>query len=93
MVNKIISPVNGLTDAFIKHLKPQGKRYEVADKASKGLRIRIGATGKKSFVWFYKDAKTNKSKMLTLGRYGGGDSQLTLSAARKALELAKAKHE
>jgi len=31
--------------------------------------------------------------MLTLGRYGDGDSQLTLSAARKALELAKIKHD
>ena len=31
--------------------------------------------------------------MLTLGRYGEGDSQLTLSKARKALETAKIKHD
>jgi integrase len=93
MGTKIVSPANGLTDAFIKHLKPQDKRYDVADKVSKGLRVRVGTTGKKSFVWFYSDTETNKLKMLTLGRYGNGDSQLTLSAARKALEVAKVKHD
>jgi len=91
MASKIISPPNGLTDGFIKHLKPQDKRYDVADKSCKGLRIRIGTTGKKSFVWFYNDIETNKLKMLTLGRYGDGDDQLTLSTARKALETAKIK--
>lgn len=91
MANKIISPPKGLTDAFIQHLKIQDKRYDVADKSCKGLRIRIGTTGKKSFVWFYNDIKTNKLKMLTLGRYGDGDDQLTLSAARQALEAAKIK--
>lgn len=93
MNHKILPPINGLTDAFIRHLKPQDKRYDVADKISKGLRIRVGTTGKKSFVWFYSDPQTNKLKMLTIGRYGDGDNQLTLSAARKALETAKTKHD
>ncbi len=93
MAAKILPPTNGLTDAFIKHLTTQDKRYDVADKVSKGLRIRVGTTGKKTFVWFYSDPATNKLKMLTLGRYGDGDSQLTLSAARKALETAKIKHD
>lgn len=91
MASKILPPPNGLSDAFIKHLSTQDKRYDVADKTSKGLRIRVGTTGKKTFVWFYSDPETNKLKMLTLGRYGIGDNQLSLSAARKALESAKIK--
>ena len=92
MANKIIAPLKGLTDAFIKHLKPQNKRYELTDKACPGLCVRVGTTGKKSFTWYYEDPETKKRKMLTLGRYGDGDSQLTLSKARKALETAKIKH-
>lgn len=93
MATKIIPPQLGLTDAFIRHLKTQDKRYDVADKASPGLRVRVGTSGKKTFVWFYKDTEINKLKMMTLGRYGEGDNQLTLSAARKALETAKIKHD
>jgi len=91
MANKIIPPAKGLSDAFIKHLKPQDKRYDVADKACAGLRVRVGTTGKKSFVWFYKDPETNKLKMLTLGRYGEGGDQLSLAKARKTLETNKIK--
>nr|HIL75273.1 site-specific integrase [Rhodospirillales bacterium] len=91
MTTKIIPPQKGLTDAFIKHLKPQASRYEVADNACTGLRVRVGTTGKKTFVWLYSDPDTKKLKRLTLGRYGTGDDQLTLSTARKALETAKIK--
>ncbi len=93
MAIKIIPPAKGLTDAFIKHLKPQDKQYEVPDKACPGLRIRVGASGKKSFTWYYREPETNIRKMLTFGRYGAGDSQLTLSKARQALESAKIKHD
>ncbi len=51
----------------------------------------MGASGKKSFTWYYREPETNKRRMLTFGRYGDGDDQLTLSAARKALETAKIK--
>ncbi len=93
MASKIISPPKGLTDAFIKHLPVQSDRYEIPDNACAGLRVRVGTTGKKTFVWLYSDPETKKLKRLTLGRYGDGDSQLTLSAARKALEVAKVKHD
>lgn len=93
MVAKITTPKNGLTDAFIKHLKAPDERYEIADKKTTGLRVRVGTTGKKTFVWVYKDQQTKKMKRLTLGRYGNGEDQLTLSSARKALEQAKIKHE
>lgn len=93
MAEKIIAPPKGLTDAFIKNLKPKNERYEVADKSCSGLRVRVGSTGKITFVWLYRDHETNKLKRKTLGRYGDGDSQLTLAAARKALETAKKKHD
>jgi len=91
MTKKIIAPPKGLTDGFILHLKPQSKRYEVADTITKGLRVRVGTTGKKSFVWFYSEPSTKKLKMLTLGRYGTGDDQLSLAKAREALTAAKIK--
>ncbi|MEO1885064.1 MAG: tyrosine-type recombinase/integrase, partial [Methylococcales bacterium] len=91
MANKIITPVKGLTAGFIRHLKPQASRYEIADNACTGLRVRIGTTGKKTFVWLYSNPDDKKLKRLTLGRYGDGDDQLSLSAARKALETAKIK--
>lgn len=93
MATKIIAPSKGLTDVFIRHLLPQDKRYEVPDNACVGLRIRVGATGKKTFVWLYSDPDTKKIKRLTLGRYGDGDDQLTLSKAREALKTAKTKHD
>lgn len=93
MATKIIAPSKGLTDAFIRHLLPQDKRYDVADKSCAGLRVRVGTTGKKSFVWFYNDTETNKLKMLTLGRYGDGDAQLTLSKARGKLQATKIKRD
>ena len=93
MANKILTPSQGLTDAFIKHLKPQKNRYEIADKACKGLRLRVGTTGKKSFIWLYSDPYTKKLKLLTLGRYGEGDSQLTLIKAREKLLALKIKHD
>ncbi len=91
MANKILTPPQGLTDAFIKHLKPQTSRYEIADNACIGLRVRVGTTGKKSFVWLYSDPDTKKLKRLTLGRYGEGDSQLSLIKAREKLLTAKLK--
>jgi len=93
MTKKIVSPVKGFTDAFIQHLKPQEKRFDVADSSCAGLRVRVGSTGKKSFVWFYSDPTTKKLKMKTLGRYGTGNDQLTLQQARKTLQTAKIKLE
>ena len=90
---KYYNTPKGLTDAFIKHLKPQDKQYEIPDKACSGLCIRVGASGKKSFTWYYREAETNKRKMMTFGRYGNGDDQLSLSKAREELEAAKIKLE
>ena len=92
MANKITSPQKGFTDAFIKYLKPQEKRYEIPDKGCSGLCIRVGKSGKKSFIWYYEDSETGKRKMLTLGRYGKGDTELSLAEARQALETTKIKH-
>lgn len=87
MANSIIAPVKGLTDVFISNLKPRDTRYEVSDLKCSGLRIRVGTSGKKTFIWMYKDSARNP-KRLTLGAYPA----LSLSSARKALERAKIKH-
>ena len=91
MTIKVIPPPQGLSDTYLKYLKPQSKRYEIADKLCSGLRVRVGTTGKKSFVWYYKDSDTHQLKMHTLGRYGKEENQLTLSKARKALYKIKRK--
>ncbi len=91
MTIKVIPPPQGLSDTYLKYLKPQNKRYEIADKLCAGLRVRIGTTGKKTFIWYYKDSDTHQLKMHTLGRYGKEANQLTLSKARKALYKVKRK--
>ncbi len=57
-----------LTDKEIKALKPKSdKKYLVAD--GQMLFVLIYPSGKKSFVFDYKDPKTRKLKRLTLGQY------------------------
>ena len=87
---KIVAPKSGITDGFLKHIKPQSKRFEVADPRTPGLRIRVNPAGKINFVWYYK--VNGKNKVLTLGQYGILDGQLTLANARIALSDAKNRH-
>lgn len=57
-----------LTDKEIKALEPKdNKKYLVADY--EGLFILVYSSGKKSFVFDYKDPKTRKLKRFTLGQY------------------------
>lgn len=93
MAKKIIPPKTGLTDSFLKGIKPLPYRCEAADPKTPGLRIRVNPTGKINFVWYYRDHTTGKNKVLTLGPYGDKDGQLTLKKAREALETAKKRHE
>ena len=87
MAKKIIPPKNGLTDSFLQHIRPQSQRFEIADKRTPGLRIRINPTGRIVFIWYYKFK--GKNKVLTLGSYGAREGQMSLSNARKALAEAK----
>ena len=57
-----------LTDKEIKGLKPKAdKKYLVAD--GEMLFVLVYPSGKKSFVFDYKDPKTRKLKRLTIGQY------------------------
>lgn len=64
------------TDSYLKGLKPKDDRYEVQDSATTGLRIRISPSGKKSWVYVYRQG--GKLRRMTIGSY----PQITLSQAR-----------
>jgi integrase len=73
-----------LTDAKIMGLKPPSKgQVEIIDKVVSGLRVRIGASGVKSFI--VRKRVGGKIKVVTLGRYG---ARFTLADARKAAQTA-----
>ena len=77
---KHTSPAKGFTTAFLDNLKPKAARYELPDNGKSGLRLRVEPSGRKSFVWYYKDGP--KTKVLTLGRYGNGEGCISLKSAR-----------
>jgi integrase len=87
---KHTSPAKGFTPAFLDNLKPKAARYELPDNGKSGLRLRVEPSGRKSFVWYYKDGP--KTKVLTLGRYGNCEGCISLKAARDALDKAKERH-
>ena len=87
---KHTTPPKGFTPVFLDNLKPGGSRYELADKAKPGLRLRVEPSGTRTFVWYYSD--DGKTKVLKLGRYGTGEGCISLKAARDALDKAKEKH-
>jgi biotin carboxyl carrier protein len=60
---------------------------ELRDTRAPGLRLRLEPTGRKTFVWYYKEA--TKTKVLTLGQYGEGEDKITLKQARDELDKAK----
>ena len=73
-----------LTDAKIAGLKPPASgQVEITDKTVPGLRVRIGASGVKSFI--VRKRVGGKIKVVTLGRYG---ARFTLADARKAARTA-----
>ena len=70
-----------LTDAKVKALKPQSKRYGVADGG--GLKIEVMPNGTKAWRLFYRYG--GKARMLTLGAY----PEMRLVEAREAAVLTK----
>jgi len=64
------------TDRALKALKPESKRYEIAETNGRGFRIRVFPTGNKSFVWRYKHR--GKSRLMVLGQY---PDEITLAKA------------
>ncbi len=85
------SPVRGFTTKFLENIKPAGKRYELADKGASGLRLRVSPGGARTFVWLYR--YNGKIHRHTLGQFGEGPGKLTLSGARKRLQVLKEKRD
>jgi integrase len=74
-----------LTDRSVASLKPNGQRYEVWDSARPALGVRVGNSGKKSWVYLYH--WQGRPRRLTLGRYP------KLSVAGAGLAFAHAFHQ
>lgn len=69
------------TKEEISKLQPSESRYSVGFKDLKGLQLRVGPTGIKTFM-VYKKLK-GKPKRITLGRFEEDDSGLTPAQAKK----------
>lgn len=75
------------TARYIEALKTKDARYEVWDKSRPAFGVRVGISGKKSWIFVYHWEK--KPRGLTLGRYPAmslADAGLALANARKQLE-------
>jgi len=76
------------TDRSVARLKTTGQRYEVWDKGRPAFGVRVGQSGKKSFVFMYH--WEGKPRRLTLGQYpkmGLADAGVAFAEARRQLEL------
>jgi len=84
------------TDRTVKALKATGKRYDVFDDAVRGLALRVGAHGSKSWTLFCRQRVSDGDggdlagplKRITLGPY----PELGLASARKKARLEVAQH-
>lgn len=78
-IGNILGNKTGLTDAKLKGLKaPERGQIEVSDPAVPGLRVRIGATGLKTFI--VRKRVGGRIKNMTIGQYG---ARFGLADARK----------
>jgi len=71
------------TDSSVKAIKPKAERFEVWEANGKGFGLRVGQSGKKSWIYLYR--YEGKARRMTLGEYPG----MSLAEAHK--EHAKAK--
>lgn len=67
-----------LTDVALRKLKPSGKRYELSDTVSPGLRARVSADGAISFILKARD-HASRVQTITIGRFPG----MSLKEARE----------
>ncbi|MFT3917314.1 MAG: tyrosine-type recombinase/integrase [Anaeromyxobacteraceae bacterium] len=89
MVEKL-TKIPPLTPPRIEALRPQAGRYEVADPAAAGLRLRVLPTGTKVFRWYC----TSAGRVITIGEWTKAERPgfVTLGEARRWLERLKAAH-
>lgn len=80
-----------LTASKIATLKPRADRYEIADAAAPGLRLRVYPSGARVFRWHVRDA-AGRQEVITLGPWAPTSTaqHLTLAEARVELERLKA---
>jgi len=57
-----------LTEAYVRSLKPEAKRYEVYDRGQSGLLVRVTPTGAKSFGILHR-VKGGPLERITVGRF------------------------
>ena len=57
-----------ITDVALRKLKPNGSRYEITDSIAVGLRIRVSAEGRITFILKARDA-ASKLQTVTLGQF------------------------
>ena len=75
------------TDRGIAGLKTKDQRYEVWEDGHTGLGVRVGTTGRKSWIYIFRFE--GRSRRMTLGVYprvGLADARLAHAKARKLLE-------
>ena len=76
------------TDRFVAGLKTTGTRYEKWDVARRAFGVRVGETGRKSWIFVYHF--DGKARRMTLGRYprmGLADAGVAYAEARRQLQL------
>lgn len=77
-----------LTDAFLRKLKPTGKRFEICDTSTTGLRARVSPTGEVSFLLKARGGPEAKPLTVTLGQYPDLSlKEARAQAAQKRLDL------
>lgn len=78
------------TDRSIQALKPKAERYEKWEDGRTGLGIRVGSTGRKSWIFIYRF--DGKARRMTLGTYplmGLAEARIAWGKAKQALEHGK----
>lgn len=75
-VGQNVAPVR-LTDAAVRALKPQAKRYQIRDAEVRGLAIRVSKTGRKTWVFVARFGRKHPARR-ALGTF----PELGLGAAR-----------
>jgi integrase len=74
----------GLSDVALRKLKPTGQRYEITDNIAVGLRARVSADGRTTFILKARNA-ANKLQTITLGSY----PNMSLKEAREKANQAR----
>src|SRR5690242_15836948 len=87
---KPTTPPRGFTASFVESLRPAETRYEVADRRTPGLRLRVMPTGTTVFRWYC----TSRARVVTIGPWSVSEQpgHVTLAQARGWLERLKAAH-